>query len=108
MRLTSKLGLKFLLGGLAALAPLACLSADDTADMMSDSLGEELITARFQAEAQSWSTSSGDKVDVGSAVRLYANAANDQFSFSQSVAAGKYKVIVRYAQRRIWAGLQTA
>ncbi|XXX76699.1 pectate lyase [Sorangium sp. So ce134] len=88
--------------GAAGIVATGCLSEEEALLEMG-SLEGAASAARLEGESQSWSTSSGDGVDASSSsVRLKANASGDHFQFSTSVAAGEYKVVVRYAQRNIY------
>jgi hypothetical protein len=90
-----------LLVALSGLVPLACLTEEEARELAEAS--QELSTTRLEAEVQTWSTSSGDSVDATtSTARFYANATGDFFQFSQSVAAGQYDVVVRYATRSLY------
>ncbi|XXR78849.1 pectate lyase [Sorangium sp. So ce394] len=88
--------------GAAGIVATGCLSEEEALLEMGTVEGAA-STARLEGESQSWSTSSGDGIDASSSsVRLKANASGDYFQFSKSVAAGEYRVVVRYAQRNIY------
>ncbi|XXY26472.1 pectate lyase [Sorangium sp. So ce233] len=83
-----------------------CLSEEE-AMMEMDGVSEAVSATRIEAESQSWSHSSGDGFDASSStVRLKANASGDHFKFSKSMAAGEYRVVVRYAQRNAYGNYQ--
>nr|WP_129352393.1 pectate lyase [Sorangium cellulosum] len=92
--------------GLAGTIAAGCLSEEE-AMMEIESASEAVSATRFEGESQTWSTSSGDKVDASSStVRLQANASGDYFQFSRSVPAGQYQVVVRYAQRNVYGSYE--
>lgn len=63
--------------GLVGTIAAGCLSEEE-AMMDIESAGEAVSALRFEGEAQSWSTSSGDGGDASSStVRLQANASGD-------------------------------
>ncbi len=66
-------------------------------------IAQAALTTRIQAEAQSWTSSSGDSVSAtSSTLRLNANAAGDNFKFTTPVASGTYAVILRYSKRNVY------
>ena len=89
-------------GGVLGRARVQLRSPDGRRDF-TDYVAQDLSATLIQAESQSWSTSSGDKISPSSTnARLTADASGDTFSFSTSVAAGTYQIVVRYAQRNIY------
>ncbi|XXT16992.1 pectate lyase [Sorangium sp. So ce429] len=91
--------------GLAGL--VGCVAADDgSADVDSmdvDSMSGALSAVKIEAEGQSWSISSGDKIEENSGnVKLRASQSGDFFKFSKSVDAGNYQVVLRYAKRSVY------
>ncbi|RYZ07124.1 MAG: hypothetical protein EOO73_13790 [Myxococcales bacterium] len=61
--------------------------------------GQQALTVRIEAEAQTWSTSGGDTISPSTTVRMNANAVGDFFRFASPVTAGTYQVALRYSQR---------
>ncbi|XXS69770.1 pectate lyase [Sorangium sp. So ce131] len=92
--------------GAVGVVATGCLSEEE-AMMEMDEAAQAATATRIEAESQSWSTSSGDGFDASSSsIRLKANASGDYFRFSKSVAAGEYRVVVRYSQRNIYGNYQ--
>ncbi|XXU23323.1 pectate lyase [Sorangium sp. So ce887] len=90
------------LGSLLSLALVGCIAADEGAVDM-DATSDALSVVKIQAEDQSWSISSGDRVeDNADNVKLRANQSGDTFKFSTSVASGKYEIVLRYAKRNVY------
>lgn len=99
----------YALGALLSLGVPGCLAEDEAYDAADeaydelDSLGDALSTTRIEAEQQSWSYSSGDRIEVNAGdVKFRANQTGDTFKFSRSVASGKYKIVLRYAKRNVY------
>ncbi|XXS77469.1 pectate lyase [Sorangium sp. So ce176] len=92
------------LGTLLSLGLAGCLAADDAVDVDAvDSLSDALSAVKIQAEDQSWSISSGDRIeDNADNVKFRANQSGDTFKFSTSVASGTYKIVLRYAKRNVY------
>jgi pectate disaccharide-lyase len=85
---------------LLALGSAAAGCAPETGAVDDVDSSEEALTQTIEAEGQTWSTSSGAGVDVGSAaVRLKSSAVGNTFSFSRALTAGTYKVTLRIAKR---------
>ncbi|AUX42355.1 pectate lyase [Sorangium cellulosum] len=94
--------LTYALGALLSCGVAGCLAADE-ASVDLDSTSGALSTVRIEAEDQSWSISSGDRIeDNADNVKLRANQSGDTFSFSTSVASGKYKIVLRHAKRNVY------
>ena len=94
-------------GASLSIGLVGCVAADDgsvDADTMDvDSLSDALSAVRIEAEAQSWSISSGDKIETNSGnVKLRASQSGDFFKFSKSIEAGTYKIVLRYAKRNAY------
>ncbi|XXZ32353.1 pectate lyase [Sorangium sp. So ce321] len=94
-------------GTLMSLGLVGCVAADDgsvdTDSMDVDSMSDALSAVRIEAEGQSWSISSGDKIETSSGnVKLRASQSGDFFQFSTSVQSGTYKLVLRYARRNVY------
>lgn len=90
------------LGSLLSLALVGCIAADEGAVDMG-AMSDALSVIKIQAEDQSWSVSSGDRIeDNADNVKLRANQSGDTFKFSTSVASGKYRIVLRYAKRSVY------
>ncbi|WP_437819599.1 Lcl domain-containing protein [Sorangium sp. So ce1078] len=94
-------------GALLSIGVVGCVAADDgsvdadTTDV--GSLSDALSAVRIEAEARSWSISSGDRIETNSGnVKLRASQSGDFFKFSTPVEAGTYKIVLRYAKRNVY------
>ncbi|XXR34257.1 pectate lyase [Sorangium sp. So ce375] len=104
------LRLTYAFGALLSFGLVGCLAADGAdLDVDVDSASDALSAVKIEAENQSWSVSSGDKIeDNADNVKFRANQSGDTFKFSTSVASGTYKIVLRYAKRNVYGKYELA
>ncbi|MGK3990812.1 hypothetical protein WME99_47640 [Sorangium sp. So ce136] len=92
----------FALGRLLSLGLVGCVAAGDgSVDV--DSMSDALSAVKLEAEGQTWSVSSGDRIETNAGdLKFRASQGGDFFKFSKSVEAGTYKIVLRYAKRNVY------